>query len=278
MKSLEIIRVLNTNSVLSKDAQGNEIVLLGRGVGFKHRPGDSVEEALIEKQFVLKDKRQQTRFQKLVNTIPSEYIMVAEQIISVGKIFCTMQLSESIHISLADHIHTAVSNMKNGILIPNALLLDIKRLYSNEYKTAKHGLEIIREKLAVQLPEDEAGFIAMHFINAQFGNENTNMKKMLRFVSDINEKILEELEVQPDTESLNYYRYMTHLKFFAQRVVENLHYDEDKNEIVKAALAEYPREYTCSRKVCEYIKEVYNYIPSDSEVLYLTVHLVHLTK
>lgn len=35
---MQITRVLNTNAVLSADSDSNEIVLLGRGIGFKARP------------------------------------------------------------------------------------------------------------------------------------------------------------------------------------------------------------------------------------------------
>lgn len=275
---MKITRVLNTNSVLSKDAGGNEIVLLGVGLGFKHKIGDHVDEDKIEKQFVLKDKAQQFRFQELVNKIPPDYIMVAEQIISLGKLHYTMKLSESIHISLADHIHTAVINKKNGIQIPNSLLLDIKHYYADEYRIALEGLDLIKEKLGCALPDDEAGFIAMHFVNALYGSENTNIKKMLQFVSQINELILNDLGVSPDENSLNYYRYMTHLKFFAQRVITNLHYDEEDTIILDTILSKFQKEYSCSKKVCEYIKEKYNYKATNNEILYLAVHLTHLTK
>ena len=42
---MQITRVLNTNAVLSADSDSNEIVLLGRGIGFKARPGDKIGRA-----------------------------------------------------------------------------------------------------------------------------------------------------------------------------------------------------------------------------------------
>lgn len=274
---MKIIRVLNTNSVLTQDTDGEEIVLLGAGIGFKHRPGDDVDVSKIEKQFVLKDKVHQSRFQELVNSIPQEYIMVAEQIISLGKTLHNMKLGESIHISLPDHIHTAIVHKQDGILIPNSLLLDIRRFYPNEYEISMQGLELIKELLNCELPEDEAGFIAMHFVNAQYGNENTNVKKVIQLIRELNELILNELKVSPDENSLNYYRYMTHLKFFAQRIVENFHYEMDDDTILDALLLKYPKEYLCSKKVSRYIKQHYNYKANHDELIYLTVHLTHLT-
>ena len=195
---MKILRVINTNSVLVKDSDGNETILLGAGIGYKQRPGKPVDETKIEKCFVLKDKTQQNRFQALVNNIPQEYIIVAEQIISLAKSLHNMKLNESIHISLADHIHTAILNMQDGVAIPNPLILDLKRYYSEEYGVALQGIDIIENNLGYRLPEDEAGFIAMHFVNAQYGNENTNVKKMIEFVREINQFILDELDVRPD--------------------------------------------------------------------------------
>ena len=109
---MQITRVLNTNAVLSADSDSNEIVLLGRGIGFKARPGDNVDETKIEKRFTLNDKKQLSRFRELLEQIPSEYIFVAEQAISFAKRFYNLQLNESIHISLADHLHSAVENAR----------------------------------------------------------------------------------------------------------------------------------------------------------------------
>lgn len=273
---MKIIRVLNTNAILTQDDKNEEVILLGAGIGFKRKPGDSVDLEKIEKRFVLKDKTHQSRFEELINNIGQEYIMISEQIITYGKSLHDMQLGESIHISLADHIHTAVINMQNGIQIPNSLLLDIRRYYPNEYEIGVQGLEFIKQKLGYELPADEAGFIAMHFVNAQYSNENTNVKKVIALVHEINEMILRELHAEPDENSLNYYRYMTHLKFFAQRVVENFHYDEDYTSILDAVLLKFPKEYICSKKVCRYIKKNYNYVPTQDEVIYLTAHLAHL--
>lgn len=275
---MKITRVLNTNAVLTTSAEGEETILLGAGLGFKHKPGDEVEEEKVEKRFVLKDKDHQSRFEELLNSIPQQYIMVAEAIISMGKSLYEMRLSESIHISLPDHIYTAIFNKQNGIVIPNTLLLEIKQFYMNEYELGCRALELIQQELGCELPADEAGFIAMHFINAQYGSENTNAKKIIRLVQELNNLVLQELKVTPDETSLNYYRYMTHLKFFAQRIVQNRHYEGDEDTILDAILLKYPKEYLCSRKACSYVKKNYHYKPSHGELIYLTVHLARLTR
>lgn len=275
---MRINRVLNTNAVLTKDENHNEIVLLGSGIGFKCRPGQAVDESKIEKRFTLNDKKQLNRFQELVNHIPSEYILVAEQTISFAKRLHNIKLNESIHISLADHIHNAAENMKLGIVIPNSLLLNIKQYYPREYEIGKQSLQFIEDTIHVRLPEDECGFIAMHFVNAQYGNENLNVKKIISIVKDVNTFILNELNITPDEDSLFYHRYMTHLNFFAQRVAGKLHYEEEQMLDMEPLVKHYEKEYLVSCHVAEFIKENYNFAPNNDEIIYLTIHLAHITQ
>lgn len=275
---MQITRVLNTNAVLSADSDSNEIVLLGRGIGFKTRPGDNVDETKIEKRFTLNDKKQLSRFRELLEQIPSEYIFVAEQAISFAKRFYNLQLNESIHISLADHLHSAVENAKLGIQIPNSLLLDIKQYYPREYEIGQQTITFVDDRLHIKLPEDEWGFVAMHFVNAQYGKENTNVKKIITFVRDVNNFILSELDIKPDEDSLFYHRYMTHLNFFAQRVAGGVHYSDDNDIELSLLKKHYREEYKVSCDVANYIKKNYHFKPNKDEIMYLTIHLAHITR
>lgn len=275
---MQITRVLNTNAVLSADSDSNEIVLLGRGIGFKTRPGDNVDETKIEKRFTLNDKKQLSRFRELLEQIPSEYIFVAEQAISFAKRFYNLQLNESIHISLADHLHNAVENAKLGIQIPNSLLLDIKQYYPRKYEIGQQTITFVDDRLHIKLPEDEWGFVAMHFVNAQYGKENTNVKKIITFVRDVNNFILNELDIKPDEDSLFYHRYMTHLNFFAQRVAGDVHYSDDNDIELSLLKKHYREEYKVSCDVANYIKKNYHFKPNKDEIMYLTIHLAHITR
>lgn len=275
---MQITRVLNTNAVLSADSDSNEIVLLGHGIGFKARPGDNVDETKIEKRFTLNDKKQLSRFRELLEQIPSEYIFVAEQAISFAKRFYNLQLNESIHISLADHLHSAVENAKLGIQIPNSLLLDIKQYYPREYEIGQQTITFVDDRLRIKLPEDEWGFVAMHFVNAQYGKENTNVKKIITFVRDVNNFILNELDIKPDKDSLFYHRYMTHLNFFAQRVAGGVHYSDDNDIELSLLKKHYREEYKVSCDVANYIKKNYHFKPNKDEIMYLTIHLAHITR
>ena len=77
------------------------------------------------------------------------------------------KLNDTIYISLSDHIYTAIQRFLEGITITNSMLWDIKRFYELEFGLALKALNIIKERFQVELPEDEAAFIALHIVNAE---------------------------------------------------------------------------------------------------------------
>ncbi|MFB8725891.1 PRD domain-containing protein [Enterococcus casseliflavus] len=174
---MKITRVLNTNAVTSTTNTGDEVVLLGAGIGFKAKPNDDIDLAKVEKRFTMKDKGRMARFQELVNSIPSEIVLISEELISIAKLTYDLDLNESIHISLADHINSSINSKKNGIEVTNTLLTEIKQFYREEFALGILGLQLIKEKLSYSFTDDEAGFIAMHFINSERRNAQSNAKR-----------------------------------------------------------------------------------------------------
>lgn len=77
------------------------------------------------------------------------------------------RLNDSIYVSLTDHINFAIQRNQKGLDIKNALLWETKRLYKDEFAIGKEALVMVKNKTGVSLPEDEAGFIALHIVNAE---------------------------------------------------------------------------------------------------------------
>lgn len=164
---MRIAKVLNTNAVLAHNEKGTEILVLGNGIGFKKKVGDPIEQSKIEKRFSITDQAHLNRFVELLKAIPKRYFIVAEEIIDYARAeYPDNQLKETISLSLVDHLHNAINNSLQGIVIPNTLLTDIERFYPNEYSIGRFGLDIVYQNFGVRLPNDEIGFIAMHFVMA----------------------------------------------------------------------------------------------------------------
>ena len=159
---MQIQKVLNNNVVVALDENGAETVLMGRGLGFGCRPGGEVCQAKVEKRFSLHSDQLSSRFQQLVTSIPLPHFMMSERIINHAKLSLGRELSDSIYVTLPDHISGAISRYKEGIRLQNPLLWDIQQFYKDEYQVGLKANEIVLEETGVAFTEDEAGFIAMH--------------------------------------------------------------------------------------------------------------------
>lgn len=270
-----IEKILNNNVVVSSDDKHNEIIIMGRGIAFKKKCGDEVDEHLVDKIFNLTNQDISEKFQQLLADIPIEHIQVSDSIISYAKTHLGKKLNESIYLSLSDHIYTAIQRLEEGILVKNALLWDIKRFYQDEYYVGLKALAIIKENFNVILPEDEAGFIALHIVNAEMDEGDLkSMYEITKVMQELTNIVKYFFNIEYDEDSVYYYRFITHLKFFAQRLVNGNTYDgPGDDDLLSVIKVKYRNAYDCVKVISDYILKNYEYILSDEERLYLTIHI-----
>lgn len=246
---------------------------MGRGIAFQKRPGDEVDESKIEKIFKLDNKDVSEKFKTLLYDIPLEYMDVSERIISYAKEKLGKKLNDSIYVSLTDHITFAIERNKKGLLISNALLWEIKRIYSEEFAIGLKAITKIEEMLGITLPEDEAGFIAMHIVNAELNEEMPNVVNITKLIHDILNIVKYHFKIEIDEESLNYFRFLTHLKFFAQRLFSESNLDSPDDYLYDMVKEKYPDAFDCTKKIEGYIEKTHKYHLTKEEMAYLTIHI-----
>ncbi len=269
-----IDKILNNNVVLSKNEIGEEIILMGRGLAFKKKIGDPIDSAFIQKEFVLKDSFTGRQMQQLFSDIPSEEIDAVKKIVDMIEKALQVELSTNIYITMTDHIHYAIMRTKEGIEMPNPLLLETQKFYPQEFAAAEQALTLVAEELGVQLPKSEAGFITFHIVNSRQGNDNmeTTMQTT-EIVRDILTLISRYFGQTLDTQSLNYHRIVTHLHYFAQRYLKH-QLAEDKDEFLFALVqAKYPKSFQTVLRINEYLLQTYDQPIGESEMIYLTIHI-----
>ncbi|MBL1226129.1 BglG family transcription antiterminator LicT [Enterococcus sp. BWR-S5] len=273
-----IKRVLNNNTIMSSNSKGVDVLLMGRGIAFGKKKGSPVDMELVEKTFLLRDKATQNRFTELLIDVPMEHILVAEKIINFGKIKLGKNLNEIIYVNLTDHIHSAVERYAVGTILKNPLRWDIARFYPDEYAVGEKAVEIVRNDLGVSFEIDEAAFIATHFVNAEMDRGDDLAYEIAEITKHIEEIIKTHYRTEFDEESLDYYRFITHVKFFAQRLLVSDHYDDDDAELLDTLKKKYASEYDCALKIGTYVKGQFEYELSSTELLYLTAHIRRITK
>ncbi|MGG7620635.1 BglG family transcription antiterminator LicT [Bacillus coreaensis] len=270
---MKIAKVYNNNVISAFNEKNEELVVMGRGLAFQKKPGDSVEEDKIEKIFALKNNDMSEKFKTLLYEVPIEYMEVTEDIIKIAKSRLGRDLNDSIYISLTDHIHFAVERNQKGYDIKNALLWEIKRFYKQEFVIGMEALKIIQEKLGVLLPEDEASFIAMHIVNAELNQEMPNVANITKVMQDILNIVKYHFKMDFDEESLNYFRFITHLKFFAQRLYSKTYIEDDDPFLFETVREKHRAAFECTEKINEYIENQFDYSLTNNEKLYLIIHI-----
>ena len=270
---MKIAKVYNNNVISAFNEKNEELVVMGRGLAFQKKPGDSVDEDKIEKIFALKNNDMSEKFKTLLYEVPIEYMEVTEDIIKIAKSRLGRNLNDSIYISLTDHIHFAVERNKKGYDIKNALLWEIKRFYKQEFVIGLEALKIIQEKLGVLLPEDEASFIAMHIVNAELNQEMPNVANITKVMQDILNIVKYHFKMDFDEESLNYFRFITHLKFFAQRLYSKTYIEDDDPFLFETVREKHKAAFECTEKINEYIENQFDYSLTNNEKLYLIIHI-----
>lgn len=274
-----IYKILNNNAVVTKNDDGKEVIVLGKGIAFKSSVYDEIDEDLIDKTFVLENRVERSRLEALISEIPHEYMDFAETLIQFATRRLNRKLDNNLIIALTDHLYNSLKNFYNGIIIPNMLVAEIRTFYPDEYEVALDMVAKINTKFGSKLDENEAGFLAFHIINAE-GKDNMNVTiEIVKSMQDIVNLVNTTFNVSFDKSSLDYSRFTVHLKFFLTRVFsKNLSPIKDLSDdgLYQMLIQKYSEINVFLNKIDEYTMNLKNYHLTDSDRMYLVIHLARL--
>lgn len=273
MTGMKILKVINNNVVSAQDEKGREIIVTGKGIGFQKKAGDRVDPSIEKKIFSCLDDTFKSQYESLVATIDYENIKLAEEIIQFATDTLGKRLNRNIYVTLTDHLNYAIERQKEGVSLQNALLWEIKKFYYPEYQIGMKALEMVREQTGTQLPEDEAGFIALHLVNAEMDADIGHSAEMPGMIKDILNIVKYTMGKDMDEKSLSYERFVTHLKFLLQRVISGQVYMDIDEAMCRIMREDNQKEYECALKIREYLKAKLRFDISEEELMYLTMHI-----
>lgn len=271
---MKIDKIIN-NNVISVTQNNQEHVVMGKGIGFQKQEGDIVEESKIDKIFDLSSQEISDRFKTLLIEVPIEVVQAVEKIIEVAKIEYNKDLSDTIYVALTDHINFAIERQQEGMAIKNGLLWEIKKFYLTEYEIGVRALDWIDEIVGVKLPIDEAAFVAIHLLNAEHNNL-ADYNQVTEMVQNILSLVKYHFRLDFDEESLTYFRFVTHLKFLAQRIFSDNPLDTSEIELYDIVKEKYKTAFKCVKKIEVFLLKKYQYEMTRDEALYLTIHIQRL--
>jgi len=268
-----ISKILNNNVVISEEDQ-EEVILMGRGLAFGRKIGQEIPDELIEKKYVLSENRRQ-----LLMELPAEVMEMSDKIISFAREKLQKKLKDSAFLAMADHIHGVLLRLEDDIYLKNFLMWDIKRFFPIEFEVGQYAKQLLSAYVNKELPDDEAAFIALTLVNAELENGDGTARDLTMMMEEIMTIVKYSLEISLDEEDIYLERFMTHLKFFCERVLTNSgNRDLEDNEMFDLLKCKYPLVYETTRKIAEFLKQTRNYQTSEDEQLYLTIHLSRMKR
>jgi len=276
----KVIKVFNNNIVLVSEANVEKI-LYEKGIGFGRHLGDIISKTTsIEKKFSIEDKTNYSNFRELVNSVDSELIALCEEVIYMISKELNEDLNEKVHISLIDHIAFTLKRLEKGEDIKNPFLVEIETLYPREFELAQKAAIMIQDKTKIQIPDDEIGFITLHIHSARNDGKLSNTVRYAFLSNTIIEIIEDASNVLIDRKSLDYARFITHIRFAIQRILNNTPIQNDLLDTIKY---KYYTSFKLAKKISKFIEGELGLKVVEDETAYLAIHIqrfrsVKLTK
>lgn len=273
-----IEKVLNNNTVTTTDSDNRELILMGKGIGFCRKRGDAVDEKKIEKRFTLENAQQVDQFSALLKTIPKKNMNVALEIIDTAQHKLNKKLSPGVYISLTDHINFAFQRAKEGLIFELPFENDVRMFYSEEMALGEYALDLIEQRLGIRLPQPEATSIALHIVNAEYNVTMSITMKITELISASTAIIQEILGISLDPGSLDYTRFVTHLKFLCHRIFTDKLLRDDFDALQEVIIMKYEREYEVSCEIERYVQTHYDRSLNRAELIFLTIHIYRMVQ
>ena len=186
-------------------------------------------------------------------------------------------LSSKSTISLVDHISFALERVEKGTFLPNLMLSETRMLYPKEYAVGQRALELVRQFCGVQLPEDEAGYIALHLVAG--AADGALAYDTVKFVMAVKEIICDTYHCTFEEESLETIRLTVHLKFLAARILRHTPWQDAGLESMYTVLLQCDsRNEVCLQRINAYLRQEFDYELDHQEQVYLLIHLTKIVR
>lgn len=270
---MRAVRRINNNVAVCEDGAGNELLAMGKGIGFGHLPRElSLDD--VERTFYDVDERYVAAIGDLPADVMSFCVRAADHIRSR----LPHQLSPNLAFVLADHLSFAIQRVEKNLQVRMPLAYDVEQTYPDEFRIGRHLVRRARRQFRVALPNDEAAAIAINLVNARLEPSGEDERERQRrdddMLEDVTEIIEDEFGLNVDRSSFAFSRYATHMRYLFGRLHAGDALDSSCAEAFRGIEEQCPRELACVDRIARHIAEEWDGAElSEDERLYLVIHV-----
>lgn len=272
---MQILRVFNNNVVLARDELGREVVLIGRGLGFRARRGSAVREELITRRFVPADNPMSVA--QVLADIPLERLRLVEELFSEAVRELGATVPPLAVVAVADHVHQAIERVARGETMVYPLRAEVAHLHPQELTMAERLLAGLNERLGLDLPQGEAIALAMHLFHAVTGSASmAESFVQSALIGQIFDTLARAYGDRFDPASIDAARFAAHLRYFFARARTDTQLDNKVGAVGSVLRAQSPGAYHLAQRLRALLEMRLDRPVSDDEVVYLALHLARL--
>lgn len=270
-----VTKVFNNNIVHAVGADGEDVILVGAGIGYRASRGDVVNEERVEREFHPTGLVPGGAFRVLLDLPYPAIRAVSIAADHIERIHGT-RLTPAAEVALADHIAQAMSRFDEGLPIYNSMLWETKAAYPQEFAIALEVLGIVHRELGCKLPLDEAGFVTLHLVNAGVVHAPEQEVTLSAALRDIIAIVADDLGIAVDGSSVAGVRFITHLKFVIKRITRSQAYNDAFDEFFRSLREQHEPVYRCAARIADYLDDSFAAEVTNAERIYLMIHLLKL--
>lgn len=115
-------------------------------------------------------------------------------------------------------------------------------------------------------------------MNAQIGEEIPTIVSITKIIQEVLKVVSYHYQIEFDEQSLSYYRFVTHLKFFAQRLLNGDHMESHEDSLYPIVQEKFPKAASCADKIKIFLLKHHSYTLTEDETLYLTLHIQRIVR
>lgn len=264
----------------SRDGAGVDYVVIGKGIGFQSETGALVDESLIDRMFKAEDGGVDAGSLAILTQMNSEIVEITTKVSQHAEAKLGIHFDNTHYLILADHLAYGIKRQQEGIDYAPLNQWELKKLFPKEYEVAVESLTIIKEEFGIELDSAEISFITNHFVNAN--TEYSSLRdtlKMTKLIKKIITLVEYQFQVNLDEDSFNYSKFISHLRYFILRKMNNHIFSENTidQELIDMFQMKYPEAYRMADKIEEFLFLKEGWKLTSDEKLYLTVHVRRIT-
>lgn len=268
---MRVIKNINNNVSLCVDSSGRELIAFGKGIGFKRPPYElSLEQ--VDRTFYNID----SIYLSMIGAIPEKIISIVARAVDYARVKLENPVSSNIVLTLADHINFAVERHRKHMNISLPIVHDVQHLFETEYEIGERTLALIRRELGVDLPEEEASYIALHVINGEYSGDNRQSLLDKEMILDITGIIESRFGLSIDRKGFDYSRFVTHMHYLFKRSREGAPVESENHELFLPLKTSFPDVYACCVEIGRYLEQTHSWQLTEEEYVYLMLHVNRL--